>query len=173
MGCGCGGKGQLQTLQPKKIISLEEMRSKVFSGIKHPSSVQQPDFPTRTLPTITRQPVVIGNTVSPADSIFQRLNQPIDPATVKTVKKTVLLVTVCGMAESKYIRNLIAKLTVIKKEFKESFNFIDTDKSYLLNCKDVTRFPCTILIGTKSLYKKYFGLFEVQKALDEFLSLKE
>lgn len=162
MGCGCRGGNKFSNAPVRKVLSLEELKAKVSGGIRNTPIVSS--VPARV-------PMIISNPIP--EPIFKTVQLGIDPQTVSTSKKTVLLVAPCNNAEAKYLKNVVTKLVFIKKEIKDSMDFIEIEPTYLLNSQDVTMFPCTILISKKSFYKKYFNLFDVQRALDEFLALNE
>lgn len=162
MGCGCRKQSSSKTIN--KTLTLEELRAKV-SGVSKPTNTQI----TKTQPN--RQPRIIAGT--PQETIFTTLQTKMDPYTIIPNRKMVLLITANNNVESKYIKTTITKLSSIRKEYKDTFSFVEIDKSYLLNTQDITSFPCTILINKTKIFKKYFSLFDVQKALDEFLALKD
>lgn len=168
MGCRCGG-GLLQGNQTKQALSVEDLREKIFSGSR---SAFNP-IPANLKPqTSVRTPVILDAAPKPKEVLFQTSSYNIDPSNFKVSKKTIIVFGTLDNAEFKYLKNIFTKIILTKIEYKNSFDLIEADKKYLINSQGVTTFPCTYLIDPKRIFQRHIALFDVQKALNEFLAFK-
>lgn len=156
MGCGCGGKGSSnpKQLKPTKILSLAELREKIV-GTRSDSALKP----------IASQPIPA------AIQIFKTIEDKINPLVYFSPKKTVILITKCGSAEGKYLKNLLSKFATITPEYKKSIDFLEVECGYLINPQDFTSFPSIVFINKKSVFKRLYGLFDVRAVLNDFYKL--
>jgi hypothetical protein len=151
MGCGCGKSlSSIRSLVPSKKISPTQLQS-------------AKDKP------LANRPVIISSSI---DNLFKPYKSKINLDTYSVNKKTIIIITINGNAEGKYIKNIFAKFANINPIFKNTFDFVEVDKAYLVD-KNINKFPLIIFKGKKSIFKKYIGLFDVKAALEEFLAYKE
>ena len=162
MGCGCGGKGSKQpfNLNPTKILTLSELRNKVEGRKSTQSQIVKKTIST---PKIIDQPVIIK-------TIFKVILEKFN-TNQNYPKKTIILITNNGSVESRYLRNLLNKFAVINNNYKEAFDFIEVNYTYLIDTEEFTKFPTTLFINKNKLFKKQIGIFDVKRALEEFFRL--
>ena len=156
MGCGCGGKGNSnpRNLKPTKILSLAELRAKIV-GTRPDSALSS--VATQSIPA--------------AIQIFKTVEDKINPLVYFSPRKTIILITRCGSAEGKYLKNLLSKFATITPEYKASIDFLEVECGYLINPQDFTSFPSIVFMNKKSVFKRLYGLFDVRAVLNDFHKL--
>jgi hypothetical protein len=151
MGCGCGKKNSNpRNIKPVKILSMDEIRSKIIGS--RPNNLQSIQ-PQKTINTNLQ--------------LFKPITKSFDFINYIPEKKTILLIYRNGNAESKYLKNLLNKMCLVNNY---DVHLLEVELNHIINKDQLKNIPLTVFYH-KTLYKKETGLFNVKLILDEFMSL--